>query len=180
MSKDLDVNKKEALAEISSLIDSLDSKKASILCYWLKDYAKFLKKEDIFNPTDLLTYRRGSVVKVHLGYRIGNEEGGLHYAIVVESNERSSGVVTVVPLTSIKTGTDLESMHRSRVSLGDEIYQLLNKKLTKAQNEFEEVKKNLEDRLAILKGEDFSDLPEDEKRQNRKPIVSLEKPCKRN
>ena len=93
--------------------------KADKLAYWLEDYSRLLSFEDDFNPNYLKSYHRGDVIKVNLGYNIGNEEGGLHYCIVIDKfNPKSSGIVTVIPLTSYKG----KSLHYSSVFLGNEIY----------------------------------------------------------
>lgn len=93
--------------------------KADKLAYWLEDYSRLLSFEDDFNPNYLKSYHRGDVIKVNLGYNIGNEEGGLHYCIVIDRfNPKSSGIITVIPLTSYKG----KSLHYSSVFLGNEIY----------------------------------------------------------
>ena len=93
--------------------------KADKLAYWLEDYSRLLSFEDDFNPNYLKSYHRGDVIKVNLEYNIGNEEGGLHYCIVIDRfNPKSSGIVTVIPLTSYKG----KSLHYSSVFLGNEIY----------------------------------------------------------
>ena len=93
--------------------------KADKLAYWLEDYSRLLSFEDDFNPNYLKSYHRGDVIKVNLGYNIGNEEGGLHYCIVIDRfNPKTSGIVTVIPLTSYKG----KSLHYSSVFLGNEIY----------------------------------------------------------
>ncbi len=99
--------------------------KADKLAYWLEDYARFLNFEDNFDPTYLKSYKRGDIIKVNLGYNIGNEEGGLHYCVVVDKdNNRSSGIITVIPLTSFKG----KKLHYTSVFLGDEIYQNFKQK----------------------------------------------------
>ena len=104
--------KSEALLSLSTFLDSLDPKRAAVMSYWIKDYVRFLKKEEDFDPTKLIKYKRGSIVKVHLGYRIGSEEGGLHYAVVIDKdNAKRSPVATVIPLTSVKPSTNLEKLH---------------------------------------------------------------------
>ena len=50
-------------------------KKASLISYWLKDYVRYLKSEDTFNPLKQENYKRGDVVKINLGFNIGSEEG---------------------------------------------------------------------------------------------------------
>ena len=113
-----------SLRQLKKLIISYTNNKETIskadkLAYWLEDYSRLLSFEDDFNPNYLKSYHRGDVIKVNLGYNIGNEEGGLHYCIVIDRfNPKSSGIVTVIPLTSYKG----KSLHYSSVFLGNEIY----------------------------------------------------------
>jgi len=132
------VNRKNKVIEkvdnyIEELINNDGNKntnKASIFSYWLEDYISFLEAEKTFKPEKLKRYKRGEVIKVHLGYNVGSEEGGLHYCIVVEKNNSLySPVITVVPLTSVKKKTDLSSLRPSSIYLGDEIYTNLYSKL---------------------------------------------------
>ena len=133
----------QALRKLKSYMDSLEESKGKKLAYWVSDYARFLNKEQTFVPQKNVRYKRGSVVKAHLGFRIGSEEGGLHYAIVIDSeNQLSSPIVTVVPLTSIKDSTDLSKLHHSKLSLGSEIYDLLSKK---ANMEIDSINEDLDD-----------------------------------
>ena len=88
--------------------------------------------------------KRGEIVKVHLGFNIGSEEGGLHYAVVIEKNNpKSSPVVTVVPLTSIKPSTNLERLHSGNVFLGNELFTSLNSKISSSS-------KHLQSELVLL------------------------------
>lgn len=93
-------------AYIAALIDSSNpenNSKADKLCYWLTNWVTFLEFETAFSPKSLRRYKRGEIIKVHLGFNVGSEEGGLHYAVVIDKhNAKSSPVVTVVPLTSVK------------------------------------------------------------------------------
>ena len=74
-------------------------KNAALLTYWLRDYLQYLKRENSFVPS--MTYRRGQIVYVNFGYRIGRELGGCHYAIVMDvKNSRNSSLITVVPMKS--------------------------------------------------------------------------------
>lgn len=61
-------------------------KNAITLSYWLHNYMNMLKREETFNSKKLKRYKRGEIIKVHLGYNIGSEQGGLHYAIVLTKN----------------------------------------------------------------------------------------------
>lgn len=117
-----------------------DKKRAQLLGYWLIDYIGFLRKEVDFDPTKLVRYKRGSIVKAHLGYRIGSEEGGLHYGIVLDvNNNKSDQNVTIIPLTSVKPHTDVEHLHRSKLFLGDEVYQSLSDKKNKSMHEAQSI-----------------------------------------
>lgn len=108
---------------IDGLIQSQDPKlqgKADKLCYWIEDWLTFLDFEPNFSPTSLRRYKRGEIIKVHLGFNVGSEEGGLHYAVVLDKNNpKSSPVVTIVPLTSVKPHTDIEHLHSGNIYLGN-------------------------------------------------------------
>ena len=106
-------------------IENNNFKKANLLSYWFEDFAKYNLAEETFNPKLLKKYKRGSIIKANLGFNVGNEEGGLHYCIVIDkSNALSSGTLTVIPLTSIKENKKYNS---TTLNLGDEIYLNLKK-----------------------------------------------------
>ena len=49
------------------------------------------------------TFKRGDIIKVNLGYNIGNELGGLHYCVVINKFDNPfNGTLNVIPLTSKK------------------------------------------------------------------------------
>lgn len=111
-------------ARLQSLIDSddpADIKRADLISYWIRSYSLYLKQEITFDPRRLINYRKGDIVKINLGYRIGNEEGGLHFGVVQDvNNSNASGVVTIIPLTSYKPG---KAPHRDSVDIGREVFQ---------------------------------------------------------
>lgn len=129
-------NKNEAINSITRYLDeciiqdSSHQKKANLLSYWLKDYIKYIRDEEDFDCSHLKQYNRGDVIKVNLAFNIGNEEGGLHYCVVLDKkNSQTYSTLTVVPLTSLKTDSKI---HKTSVPIGNEIYQnldLKNKKL---------------------------------------------------
>lgn len=128
----MDINelKTTAVSTVSSFLKSLDDKKASVFSYWLKDYIKFLKVEDSFSPIKLKNYTRGEIIKAHLGFNVGSEEGGLHYCVVLENdNHKSSPVVTVAPLTSVKPSFNPNKLHRTELFIGNELYLALFAKI---------------------------------------------------
>lgn len=129
-------HKNQTLAELdnylSHLIDNNSQAKADKIAFWIKDWVEYLKREETFNPAGMLKYKRGSIVKVHLGFNVGSEEGGLHYAIVVDAdNSLWNPVFTVIPLTSVKEHTDISKLGRDQLYLGKEVYEKLEEKLRK-------------------------------------------------
>lgn len=121
---DVIVHKDSALQKLDSLLLNYISNpetmsKSDKLSYWIKDFCNLLKAEDTFKPNLLKSYSRGDILQVNLGYNIGNEEGGLHYCVVVDKhNSKKSGIITIIPLTSDKG----KSLDFSEVSLGNEVY----------------------------------------------------------
>ena len=145
-------NKKEAIRALNNMLElyinsSNDKhlKKANLLSYWIKDYVRMIRFEENFEPTKNIAYKRGNLVKVNFGFRVGAEYGGLHYGIVLDNhNDHNSPVVTVIPLTSSK---DTEEIHENNVELGNEVYRSLKIKydtISKAlKEEQEEIQKEL-------------------------------------
>ena len=122
-------HKQMALNQLDALltyhIDNNNLKKANLLSYWFEDFAKYNLAEETFNPKLLKKYKRGSIIKANLGFNVGNEEGGLHYCIVLDkANALSSGTLTVIPLTSIKEN---KKYNNSTLNLGNEVYMNLKK-----------------------------------------------------
>jgi len=126
------LHKKQAIKQINSLLemyinssDIRNLKKANLLSYWLESFSEYIKGETQFNPQELISYKRGDIIKLNFGFNVGSEHGGLHYAIVLDNdNLHSSPVVTVIPLSS---GT-AENTYKRDVFLGQELYIKLNAK----------------------------------------------------
>ena len=100
---------KSVLQELeTTVVSELDFKQAKVLTYWLNDWnQKFLTKEKEFNPKELIKYKRGNIVNVHLGYNVGSEQGGLHYGLVMDvDNSKKTSIITIIPLRSLKDGED--------------------------------------------------------------------------
>lgn len=108
-----------ALKELKSAIIKLSAKQQNIISEWLFVWARYLNFEKTFKPERLKYYKRGDIVHLHLGFNVGNEQGGAHYAVVVDNNNnRASGCVVVVPISSLESGKDADSLHGSEVFLG--------------------------------------------------------------
>ena len=145
---ELKAHQENAMEKVNQYIDGMiasgnekNQGKADKLCYWLEDWTNFLNFETSFSPLSLRRYKRGEIIKVHLGFNVGSEEGGLHYAVVLDKqNAKSSPVVTVVPLTSVKSDTDITKLHSGTIFLGDDLYSKLNIKVkTTKQNVMSEI-----------------------------------------
>lgn len=126
-------------------------KKSELITYWINDYIKYLKFEEGFIPNKLKSYERGDIIKVNFGFNIGNEEGGLHYAVVLDNkNPQSSGVITVVPLSSLKKD---EVLSKYEVKLGSELYLLMKNKLDIQRKNAEEAAKKFDEEVILCVNE---------------------------
>ena len=102
------MNKKKSIVQLNNLLESYISndktlRKADLISKWLKDYVNYLQFEEVFDPKRNIAYKQGNIVKINLGFNLGSELGGVHYAIVIDNNNKhSSDTITVLPLSSIK------------------------------------------------------------------------------
>lgn len=125
------------LNERSASASKIHKKQAVLFSYWLPNYVKFLRKEDKFDCNHLKKYKKGDVLKVDFGYRIGSEQGGLHYAVVLDNaNSIKSSIVTVIPLGSEDVNSGKTSHYN--VKLGTVIYDKLRSKQEALFNEIAE------------------------------------------
>lgn len=107
-------------------------KKSNILAYWIKDFAKYHDEERTFKSNKLKRYKRGDIIKANLGFNVGNELGGLHYCVVINSTDNLSyGTLNIIPLSSKK---DNKKYSQYNVDLGNELYSLLDEKLNSSMN----------------------------------------------
>lgn len=139
---------------LSSLCEHTESKirgKADKLSFWLEDWSTFLEFESDFAPTSLRRYKRGEIIKAHLGYNVGSEEGGLHYCVVIDkNNSRNSPVITIIPLTSVKKKTNLEHLHKGCIYLGNELFTNLSSKISYTEKTPMSRIDELEEKLSLL------------------------------
>ena len=118
---------KKMFADFSGSDKGKMIKRAMLLAYWVKTYVRYIRAEDSFASQSVFKLKRGSIVRVEFGYRIGKELGGRHYAAVLDvENSPYRNTVTVVPLGSIK-----ESSERDKYSvvLKDGIFGSIQKKV---------------------------------------------------
>lgn len=114
---------------LSDCIENSNEKKADLLSYWIEDYCSYIGFEKQFNPAMLKKYKRGDIIKVNLGFRIGSEHGGLHYCVVLDKkNIPSTPILTVIPLSSVKNN---KPIRYTSVYLGTDIFDsMYNKYIT--------------------------------------------------
>ncbi|HIH7889805.1 TPA: type II toxin-antitoxin system PemK/MazF family toxin [Streptococcus suis] len=136
-----------------------DDARADKISQWVESWTKYLKQEKKFNPRSIPAFKRGSIVYVDLGFNVGTEYGGIHYAIVLNKKDsRNNTLLHILPLTSIKETTDVDNLKYYQLSLSNEIHRLL---IQKAQNNikliaekkiiFEEKQEKINQKIAELK-----------------------------
>lgn len=156
--EDLEKHRDEAILKVKDYLDNFIASnnpkiqnKADKFSYWLEDYITFLNFETDFKPDKMRRYKRGEIIKVHLGYNIGSEEGGLHYCAVLDKeNSIYNPVITVVPLTSVKPWTDLAKLHKTEVYLGNELFTNLSSKISLYNKQVNDDLQNLQVALRSL------------------------------
>ena len=137
-------------------IELSEYKKSELLAYWIHDYAVYHDAERDFDITKSGVFHRGVIIKVNLGFNIGNELGGLHYCVVLNKKDNpKNGVLNIVPLTSKKVN---KRYPRSCVNLGNELYNILNQNIEKENmrlnklliklDDFEEIPKSIQDSIS--------------------------------
>lgn len=136
-------------------IELLEYKKAHLLAYWFNDFANYHDNERNFNTNKLKIFKHGDIIKVNLGFNIGNELGGLHYCVVMNKYDtKYSGTLNVIPLSSMKE--DKIYNFKTCVDLGNELYTLLLTKfnivLTEITSKLTTIEKlPLEERITQIK-----------------------------
>ena len=135
----------------------LDSgtKLAFWLNYWCHNYIPIERKFDY--ESQLLRYKRGDIISLNLGFNVGSEQGGLHYAIVLNNiNDKSNKVLTIIPLsTHEKENKDEEDYLKYEVlidnSIFDEEVERLKNKLASFDTKLKDDKTSDDEKKKILK-----------------------------
>lgn len=145
-------------------IELNEIKTSELLAYWINDYAVYHDEERTFDISKSGVFYRGDIVKVNLGFNIGNELGGLHYCVVITKYDNTrSGTINVIPLTSKKDNKKYDS---SSINLGKELYSVFKKKLEKENDKLDQILKELEK---------IKDIPVNIQKTVKKEKVYIEK-----
>ena len=108
-----------ALAALKTAIKSLDPKPQQIIITWLTRWSNLLAREKKFSPEYMPYFKRGDIVYVDLGFNVGSEHGGTHYAVIYENNNsKKNKTVVIVPLSSVD---DESKASKADVYLGENI-----------------------------------------------------------
>lgn len=138
------IHKNNSLNRLDSSFDKhinlKEYKISHLLAYWIYDFANYHDEEKTFDTTKMITFKRGNIIKVNLGFNIGHELGGLHYCIVLDKFDNpKNGTLNVIPLTSKKN----KKYPRFAIDLGSEIYDILNslysKEIEKLSNTYQDI-----------------------------------------
>ena len=134
-------------------------KQAVLLSYWYETYEKLLRKEENFKKQKkYFKYKRGQVLFVNFGYRIGHELGGNHYCVVVSNNDSiNSGNITVVPLRSFKNKINERFQVNLENSLQMSIVYNLKKTISNLK-EYGETNKTIVNTLEYVSNTENEDL----------------------
>ena len=133
-------------------VSSVDNirKRAMLIAYWLNTYSRYLRNEDTFDSRSVYRLKRGSIVRVEFGYRVGRELGGRHYAVVIDQeNSIYRNTVTVIPLGSLKESSQSD---RYSIKLKDGIYGPIKAKLNALLTEVAAIVEDAGDMEASIKG----------------------------
>lgn len=110
----------DMLGQLQEFIQSMGKKKGNILIKWLERKISYIRDENEPKSTNGY-YKRGQIVHVDLGFNVGGELGGGHFAVVLWTQDRAA-TVTVAPLTSQKPDKQVKEQHRDyHVTLGEHL-----------------------------------------------------------
>jgi len=108
-----------ALAGLKAAIKTLAPKSQQMVIDWLIRWGNLIVREKKFDPQYVPYFKRGDIVYVDLGFNVGSEHGGVHYAAIYEySNNKKNKNVVVVPLSSVYDETKIS---HADLYLGDDI-----------------------------------------------------------
>lgn len=162
------------IKELLNRNDNKNTKRAALLSYWIKDYCNYTLQEDSFDPKRLIKYKRGNIVLVEFGYRVGRELGGRHYAVITDNhNGLGSDIVTVVPLKSLKSNY---KPNRHSFILEKGLYNLYEEKMIKKVKEIEtKINEAINEHEIKKKEYEDGNIAIDEYKKSFKKLLNVQK-----
>lgn len=147
--------KKSSIKEINRMFEKLINdgesrslKKVYLISKWLCSYANYILFEPNFVPQRNIAYKRGNIIQVNFGFRLGSELGGVHYAVVLDKdNKRSSDTITVVPMSSVKENKVLNNRD---CNIGNEFYTMMQARVNNLITQIDKEDKEVRDRIQTL------------------------------
>lgn len=135
-------------------------KKAQLISKWILEFSNFIRFEDNFDPKKNIAYKRGDIIKVNFGFNIGSELGGVHYAVVIDNNNRhSSDTLVVIPLSSYKIE---KNIYERDLFIGSEFFSLMVSRNKKLIDDAEKSRDELIKIISVLKNTNASETNSDE------------------
>lgn len=109
-----------ALNKLKIAIESQKEDEQILLRNWIKDWKNYINFRKEFDPKRNIAYNAGYIAQVNFGQNVGSEQSGIRPAVIIEDNTRSSPVVTVIPLSSLKEEVSVEDVEgMGNVFLGE-------------------------------------------------------------
>jgi hypothetical protein len=126
-----------------TLLNHVNPALCNKILFWLNDWGSdYLLIEKSFDYESLIKYEQWSIIECHLGFKVGSEAGGLHYAAIIDKdNAKNSPVAMIIPFKSLdddKTPDDIDK--KTEVYLGN---QLFNVEIEKLENELNKIDRNI-------------------------------------
>ncbi|APH07219.1 hypothetical protein A9C19_20685 (plasmid) [Bacillus weihaiensis] len=112
----LDIN--TVTGQYKGAIKRMDTQKQQEILKWLNTQTLYFRWENSFNPESLIKYNRGDIIFTNFGRNIGSEFNGLHYAAVLDDNDKSSETLMIVPLSSLDENESEDDLHEMDAFLG--------------------------------------------------------------
>ena len=106
-----------------------EKKTIAFISKWIPTYLDYISKEDNFLPEKKIEYKRGQVILVDYGVRLGKELGGKHYSVVLDAqNRKKEHILTVLPLKSVKQGHIKNGFRKYELPIGKIMDELIKDK----------------------------------------------------